>query len=110
MPPLARRHKFGAIPTVTADGVRHPSKRQARRWEELKLMERAGHIANLRREVAYKLCVNGHLIATYRADHVYDWKNGGGTVVEDSKGVATPVFKLKAKLMKACHGIEIKLA
>lgn len=105
--------KYRNVPTITSDGIRHPSKRQAKRWEELKLLEKTGHIVNLRREVAYKLCVGGYLIATYRADHVYAWKNGqigaSGEVVEDSKGVRTPVFNLKAKLMKAIYGIEVKL-
>ena len=105
--------KYRNVPTVTDDGIWHPSRRQAKRWEELKLLQSAGHIVNLRREVAYKLCVNGYLIATYRADHVYGWKNGqieaSGEVVEDSKGIRTPIFNLKAKLMKAIYGIEVKL-
>lgn len=107
---MTRRHKYGAIATTTPDGIKHPSKRQAKRWEELKLLERAGEIVNLKREVPFKLEINGELICTYRADHTYDWKHGGGSVVEDSKSTATttPVFKLKAKLMKAILGIEIR--
>lgn len=105
---MTRRPKYGAVPTTTPDGIRHPSKRQAKRWEELKLLERAGEIVNLKREVPFKLEVNGELICTYRADHVYDWKHGGGSVVEDSKGMRTDVFRLKAKLMKAVLGIHVK--
>ena len=54
----------------------------------------------------YPLRVNGALIGHYIADFVY-WENDE-RVVEDCKGVKTPIYRIKCKLMKAIYGIEIK--
>lgn len=103
-------HKYHARRT---DG--YPSALQAKRAAELKLLEKAGEIKNLAEEVPYHLEVNGHLICEYVADFVYDRRSGssGGChwwtlVVEDVKGVRTPVYRLKKKLMLVCLGIEIE--
>lgn len=96
--------KYGNKPTVL-DGMFFPSKKQAARYSELKLLARAGVIENLRCEVNYALDVNRIRIGTYRADFVY--LEGGKEIVEDVKGVRTPVYQLKKKLMRALHGIEI---
>lgn len=101
-------HKFRNVPTVV-DGVRFDSKREARRWGELQLMERANLIADLKRQVPFALDVNGHHVCKYVADFTYLEGSGAGLTVEDVKGVQTPEFKLKSKLMKAVHGVEIKL-
>jgi len=50
--------------------------------------------------------VAGQHICTYRADFAYD--ENGARVVEDAKGVRTPAYRLKAKLMKAVFNIEIR--
>lgn len=55
----------------------------------------------------YRLEVNGELICTYVADFYVEYATGR-TAVIDAKGVLTPVYKLKKKLMLACLGIEIK--
>ena len=81
-----------------------------KRWCELCILARSGEISDLRRQVTYKLQVNGELIASYIADHCYN--QGGVEVVEDVKSPATraePAFRLKAKLMKATHGITIRI-
>lgn len=109
LPRAPRRHKYRAVATEV-DGIRFPSKREAKRWTELKILEQKGHIKNLKRQVRFPIEVNGTVVCTYIADFVYDWAHGDGTVVEDSKpvAIATPVFKLKSKLMRAVHGIEVK--
>jgi hypothetical protein len=57
--------------------------------------------------VSYKLEINGILICTYIADLVY-WRTGKPKeIVEDVKGVRTPEYKIKKKLMKAIYGIDI---
>jgi hypothetical protein len=96
--------KFGNKPTVV-DGIRFDSKREAGRWQELRFLEKAGHISGLTRQVPYKLFVNSQLITTYKADFVY--VENGREVVEDSKGYRTPEFKLKAKLFEALYGFKI---
>jgi len=70
-------------------------------------------VRNLELQVRFALEVNGQKICTYIADFRYEKENANGdweTIVEDAKGVETPEFKLKKKLMKACLGIEIFLS
>ena len=102
---VSERHKYGAKVTEV-DGIRFPSKRQAQRYTDLKLLERAGEITELQLEVTYTIVVNNVKICSYRADFVY--REHGFLIVEDCKGYRTPVYKLKKKLMKACYGIEIR--
>lgn len=89
------------------DGIMFDSKGEMNRYVALKIKQQAGLIQGLRHQVPYKLVVNGQLICTYIADFVYN--EAGKTVVEDFKGMLTDVFKLKMKLMKAVHGIDILL-
>lgn len=99
--------KYGAVRTEV-DGVSFASKREARRYGELRLMERAGHIADLTLQPRYPLQVNGKLICTYVADFTYfPAGEGAFRVVEDAKGVRTDVFKIKAKLFHALYGIQV---
>jgi hypothetical protein len=96
--------KYHAVPTVI-DGIRFDSKAEAARYRDLRILEAAGEIYNLQVHVQYPLVVNGIKIGSYEADFVYG--ENGRIVVEDVKGVKTPVYRLKNKLMKAIHGIEI---
>lgn len=103
------RNKFGAIKT-TVDGVTLDSKREARRWQELKLLERAGEITRLERQVKFPLTVEGQLIANYTCDFQYYTTSPRARVVEDVKSSETAKkrdFVLVRKLMRAIHGIEI---
>ena len=100
-----KKNKYRAVP-VTINGIWFPSKRQGERYKILSTWEKAGIITDLQTEVSYRLEVNGVLICKYYADSVYVMD--GELVVEDVKGIKTPVYKLKKKLMKAIHGIEIK--
>lgn len=90
---------------IRVDGSWFDSKAEARHYGLLKLAQDAGFL-KFERQVPYRLEVNGKLIATYRADFVVTWKDGK-TEVQDVKGVKTKEYKLKKKLMLACHGIEI---
>lgn len=90
---------------TTVDGIEFDSTKEARRWQELTLLEKAGSISGLRRQVRFPLEVNGEHVAWYICDFLY--QHGGKEIVEDVKGVKTDVFRLKSKLMKACYGIEI---
>jgi hypothetical protein len=97
--------KYRNKPTVI-DGRRFASKKEARRYLALRLLERAGEISSLACQVRYPLSVNGIKVCTYVADFVYRDK-GGGDICEDVKGYRTTVFKLKKLLMFAIHGIKI---
>ena len=106
-----RRSKYRAQPQIV-NGERFASKLEARRWAELQILERAGEIRALRRQVWFPLTVNGELVAHYVADSVYeDKRESWALVVEDQKSPATrklSTYRLKVKLMRACHGIEIR--
>jgi hypothetical protein len=96
--------KYGAVKTEI-DGLVFASKREARRYSELKLAERSGDISNLELQPKFPLIVNGKKVATYIADFRYT--ENGNVVVEDVKGVRTAIYRLKKKMVKALYGIEI---
>ena len=100
-----RPSKYRNTPVVV-DGIRFASKREAKLWGELKLLERANLLTDLQRQVRFDLFVNGIKICTYVADFTYRTERGC-FVVLDAKGVKTPIFKIKAKLVKSCLGIDV---
>ena len=94
-------------------GLKFDSRWEAERWGQLKAMERAGVISELERQIKYELSVNDVKICDYIADFRYLHQEEDGfsrLVVEDAKGVLTPEFKLKKKMMKAIHNIDIHLS
>jgi hypothetical protein len=93
---------------TTVDGVTFASKAEATRWQELRLLERAGQIADLEYQPRYPLTVNGVLVGTYVGDARYRETATGEVVTEDTKGIRTPVYRLKAKLVRALYGITIR--
>lgn len=120
--------KYRNSKVKTSEGLVFDSKREYRRWCELKMMEASGVISDLQRQVKYVLIPTqrepdtigkrggihkGKMIEKecyYVADFVYQSK--GETIVEDVKGYkgggAYQVFKIKKKLMLWIHHIKIK--
>ena len=100
--------KYKNIKTVTSDGIRHDSIKEANRWCELKWLERAGKIQDLQRQVKFLLIPKqeGERAVYYVADFVYI--ENGQKVVEDVKGCRTDLYKLKRKLLLWRYGIKIK--
>jgi hypothetical protein len=123
-------NKYHNIPTKTADGILHDSRKEARRWCELKLLEKAGKITDLERQVKFELIPAQYetyerygkdgkrlkdgrrrveLSVDYVADFVYT--KDGKQVVEDVKGykdgAAYKIFVIKRKLMLCLKGIKI---
>lgn len=103
---IRRRAKYAAVPTIV-DGIRFASQREARRYRELTILARAGVIRDLERQPEYPLVVNGVRVARYLADFRYVETSDGRSVVEDVKGVRTPVYTLKKKLVAALYGVAI---
>lgn len=105
-----KRNKYGA---EKVGG--HDSKKEHSRANQLKLMQLAGEISDLREQVPFELIPTqrdkaGNLLekkCCYRADFVYNDKKGN-LIVEDTKGVRTADYKIKKKLMLFVHGIRIK--
>jgi hypothetical protein len=116
-----RQSKYGNRRVKTAAGVSFDSQSEAKRWAELKLLERAGEIRELTLHPRYDLSVNGIHICDMIPDYSYECLVEGSDgrhrffqtwmkVCEDRKGgtaTQTDVFKLKRKLLKAIHNIDI---
>ena len=101
---------------IELSGQTFDSKREGRRYLELQMMLKGGLISDLRLQVPFELIPaqkdqqTGKTIeraVNYVADFVYKTPDGK-TVVEDSKGYRTEVFRIKKKLMLWRHGIEVK--
>lgn len=107
------RSKFNAKKT-TVDGIVFDSRREAKRYAELKLMERAGVIRDLKRQVRYELIPafdaggKHYRPTSYVADFVYTDCKTGVEVVEDCKGYRTDVYRLKAKMFAHKYGVSIR--
>ena len=120
------RNKYSNIKTCV-NGISFDSRKEARRYQELLLLERAGAIRNLRMQVEFELIPAQYEVyerygkkgqeltpgkrlieraCTYIADFVYD--EDGKTIVEDTKGMRTKDYIIKRKLMLYVHGIRIK--
>lgn len=105
---VPKRHKYAAKPTVVQN-IRFASKKEADRYEELRLLERAGAIRDLVLQQAFDLHVHGGaLLSRYLADFSYTEAASGERVVEDVKGMRTRMYQLKARWMQAEHGITIR--
>jgi len=108
-PKKGKRSKYRNVRTYR-DGRMFHSKREADRYVVLKALQQAGKIRNLELQPFFILEVNNVAIGNYFADFGYEERSVGDwwRVVEDVKGVRTDVYKIKKKLVKAIHGIEIR--
>jgi hypothetical protein len=105
-----RRNRYFAK-KVVVDDILFDSIGQSQRYGELKILQAGGKIKNLVCEPAYSIDINGHHICIFSPDFKYTDVTTGQEVVEDFKSPATakdPVYRLKKKLLRACHGIEVK--
>lgn len=125
-------NKYKNIKTMTSDGIIHDSHLEAIRWWDLKLLERAGKIKDLRRQVEFELIPaqyetyerygkKGQRLkdgtrlleqeCAYIADFKYQDARSGELVVEDVKSEATKKkesYIIKRKLMLSVYGIRIR--
>jgi hypothetical protein len=98
--------KYGNKFTETG-GVKFRSKKEAQRYEDLLLVEKSGDITGLALQVKMPIDINGRHICNYYADFVYTDVKAGKVIVEDCKGMRTPLYKLKKKLVEAQYGVTI---
>ena len=126
---MRRKSKYGNR-KIIKDGQAFDSVKEARRWIELSLLEKAGEITDLRRQVEFPLLPTQREASTevyqrgenkgkpkpgkviekpvvYVADFVYKTKEGE-TVVEDTKGFRTKDYVLKRKMLLYFHKIKIR--
>jgi hypothetical protein len=124
------KERYYHIRTATSDGAIHDSRKEANRWCELTLLERAGKISNLQRQVPFELipaqyesferygkngkrlkdgqrCIEKGVV--YISDFVYN--EDGKKVVEDVKSAATKKkesYIIKRKLLLWVYGIKLR--
>lgn len=98
---------------ITRNGITFDSLKEYRRFCELSLLEKAGAITELKRQVKYELIpsqrINGKVVersCAYVADFVY--RQNGEIIVEDTKGFKTKDYIIKRKLLLYIYGIKIK--
>ena len=102
---VVKKNKYNARKTEY-NGVTYDSKKEAMRAQQLDNMLANGDIINIERQVPIRCVINGKLICKLVCDFVYTLADNS-VVHEDVKGMVLPVFKLKQKLVKAMHGIDI---
>lgn len=100
-------NKFGAKRTEFK-GRMFDSRAEQQRAIQLEMLMMAGDVRNVEYQPSFDLVVNGVKVGRYVADFRYVDVATGRTVVEDVKGVKTPVYRLKAKLVKALYGVEVQ--
>ena len=100
---------------VVIDGIKFDSQAEGIRYKELRLLERAGLIKDIKLQTSFELQPsfkkNGKTIReiTYRSDFDYITKDGRH-IIEDVKGMETPEFKIKKKLFEYKYpDLEIKI-
>lgn len=105
---MTARSKYSAKKTVCAAGHMHDSKMEAARCDDLNVLLSVGDIEYLEQQPVFKVEIGGKLICRYVAD--FAWGKADARIVEDVKGVTTPMFNLKKKLVEATHpGVAITL-
>lgn len=107
-----KANKYHAKKVQLENGERFDSKKEYCRWKELQLLERAGEISSLMRQVAFELIPAAppkfKRPIRYIADFTYIDEKTNHLVVEDVKGVQTPVYKLKKRIMFDKFGVIIQ--
>jgi hypothetical protein len=96
------KHKFKAI-RCEADGIKFASKKERKRYLELKILQQAGDVLFFLRQAPFHL--QGGV--KYVCDYLVFWSDETVTV-EDVKGVRTPMYIAKKKLVEAIYPIKIK--
>ena len=110
-----KRNKYGNKKIVHG-GIEFDSQKEANRWSELWLLQRGKAITELERQVRFELipaqhdkhgkCIERSI--SYVADFVYIDMKTGERIVEDTKGMKTPEYIMKRKLMLYYYGIRIR--
>lgn len=89
------------------DGLSFDSAGEARRYQDLLLLQRAGTISGLVLQPSFAITLNGVHVCKVVLD--FSYIQDGKRVYEDFKGYDTPVSRLKRKLLRAQFGIEVKV-
>lgn len=106
---MLKKRKYRNTPCVV-DGISFHSKKEATRYNDLLLCQRAGHISNLILQPVFRIVINGKHVCKVIPDFSYIRTHTGELEVEDVKSPATrkeSTYRLKKKLLEACHDIVL---
>jgi hypothetical protein len=109
---MSRGIKWNIAKPTWIDGIKFASKAEAKRYQQLRLLERAGAISGLEVQPCYPLEAvnpfNGEVtpVGVYKADFRY--LDGERWVVEDVKGMRTVIYRFKKRMVEAQYGIRIQ--
>jgi len=104
------KYKVAPKTERTLDGIVFDSKREAARYADLKLAEKAGHIKNLVLQPEYPVQINGKHYCTYTPDFKYTEALTGKEIIEEVKSTGTmkdAAYRLRKKAAELYHGVEI---
>ena len=111
---MRRGNKFNARKTACANGHVHDSIKEARRCNELHMLQRAGVIERLEQQPQYWFAIDGKPLMHANGRRVgfkpdFRYVEGGRTVAEDAKGMRTEAYVLRAALFRALFpGVEFR--
>jgi Protein of unknown function (DUF1064) len=106
--------KYKSIRT-TVGGITFDSKSEARRYSELRLLEREGQISDLELQPSFILAPSVRFSDSKRTKPAlkyiadFEYMEKGVKIIEDVKGMQTPVFKIKRHLLKVIHNIDLRI-
>ena len=104
------RFKVSPLEERTLDGIAFASKKEMRRYAELRLLEKAKEIFDLELQPEFRVSINGEHYCTYTADFAYTEK--GERVIEELKSTGTAkdaAYRLRKKAAELFYGIKIRV-
>ena len=107
-----KKNRFNVSPVEerTLGGIVFASKKEMKRYAELRLLERAGEIQGLELQPEFRVSINGEHYCTYTADFAYTEK--GERIIEELKSTGTAkdaAYKLRKKAAELFYGIKVKV-
>jgi len=104
------RFNVSPVEERTLDGIAFASKKEMRRYAELRLLQKAGEVQDLELQPEFRVSINGEHYCTYTADFAYTEK--GERVVEELKSTGTAkdaAFRLRKKAAELFYGIKVRM-
>ena len=107
-----KKNRFNVSPIEerTLGGVVFASKKEMKRYAELRLLERAGEIRGLELQPEFRVSINDQHFCTYTADFAYTEK--GERIIEELKSTGTAkdaAYRLRKKAAELFYGIKVKV-
>ena len=104
------RFNVSPVEERTLDGIVFASKKEMKRYAELRLLQRAGEVQDLELQPEFRVSINGQHYCTYTADFAYTEK--GERIVEELKSTGTAkdaAFRLRKKAAELFYGIKVRM-